>query len=921
MGPSHESMFGHFSGVKFLRALLPACVILLLATVTCFASTVSLQWTPDTDTSVVGYKVYYKADSSVAPLNGTGAAQGASPIDVAKLTSTSISGLDPLHAYYFAVTAYNAAGVESPYSNSVSIPELTPPTASITFPANNATASGTVSVTASASDNVGVTSVEFYVNGVLKATDTSTPYLYSWNTAALAAGAYTLSVKAYDAAGNVGTSGNVAVTVATDTTAPSVSLTAPANGATLSGTVSLTASASDNIGVSKVEFYDNGTLLSAGNVAPFSYSWNTASVANGSHTLTAKAYDASNNVGQSTSVAVTVNNGAADTTAPVASLTAPAAGSTVTGTVAVSASASDNVAVSKVEFYVNGVLQATDTASPYTFSWNTAALANGSYPLSIKAYDAAGNVGSSASVTVAVNNAAAVAPSSYSIWPGTAAPAVADSGPDSSVELGVKFKSDTSGNITGIRFYKASTNTGTHTGTLWSATGTKLASASFANETASGWQQVNFATPVAITANTVYVASYHANAGHYSDDQSFFSGKGADNAPLHALADGVSGFNSVYAYGSTSVFPNQGYLSTNYWVDVAFATGSVTAPTLSSITVSPGSQTLSSGSTLQLAATGSYSDGSSKVLTSSATWSSSNTAAATVSSGGLVTAVKAGSSSISATFGGITGSATLTVPVAVTALSISTASLPSGTQNASYSTTLAATGGTAPYLWSITSGTLVAGLTLNAASGVISGTPTASGSCTVTIGVTDSASTKQAVAKTMTLSIAAASTTGNTSLWSSATVPGTADAGADSSVELGVKFRSDTSGYITGIRFYKSKANTGTHIGSLWSASGTKLASATFVGETASGWQQVNFATPVAITANTVYVASYHANVGHYSDDQNFFLGKGVDTAPLHALADAVSGASGAYAYGSTSTFPSLGYKSSNYWVDLVYHP
>ena len=86
------------------------------------------------------------------------------------------------------------------------------------------------------------------------------------------------------------------------------------------------------------------------------------------------------------------------------------------------------------------------------------------------------------------------------------------------MELGVKFTSDTSGHITGIRFYKASTNTGTHVGNLWSSTGTLLASANFSGETASGWQQVNFSTPVAITDNTVYVGSYHANGGHYSAD-------------------------------------------------------------------------------------------------------------------------------------------------------------------------------------------------------------------------------------------------------------------------------------------------------------------------------------------------------------------------------------------------------------------
>ena len=100
-----------------------------------------------------------------------------------------------------------------------------------------------------------------------------------------------------------------------------------------------------------------------------------------------------------------------------------------------------------------------------------------------------------------------------------ATPATVDSGDTTSVELGVKFKADYNGSITGVRFYKASTNIGTHIGSLWSSTGTRLAQATFTNETASGWQTVTFASPVAVTAGTTYVASYFAPSGHYSHDQ------------------------------------------------------------------------------------------------------------------------------------------------------------------------------------------------------------------------------------------------------------------------------------------------------------------------------------------------------------------------------------------------------------------
>jgi hypothetical protein len=158
--------------------------------------------------------------------------------------------------------------------------------------------------------------------------------------------------------------------------------------------------------------------------------------------------------------------------------------------------------------------------------------------------------------------------SSLSIWSASTVPSAIATNDGSAVELGVKFRSDVAGNVTGVRFYKGSTNTGPHTGTLWSSTGTKLASATFSGETASGWQQVTFSKAVAITANTVYIVSYHTTVGNYAYDAAYFASSGADNAPLHALANTLSA-NGVYRYGS-SAFPSSSYNSTNYWVDVLF---------------------------------------------------------------------------------------------------------------------------------------------------------------------------------------------------------------------------------------------------------------------------------------------------------------------------------------------------------------
>jgi hypothetical protein len=160
--------------------------------------------------------------------------------------------------------------------------------------------------------------------------------------------------------------------------------------------------------------------------------------------------------------------------------------------------------------------------------------------------------------------------SSYSIWPATAAPANAAAADSASVNLGVRFTASQSGHITGVRFYKSSANTGTHIGALWTAAGVKLAQATFSNETASGWQQVNFATPVAVSANTVYVASYLAPRGYYAGDGYYFSTTSVTNGPLRALQSSSTAPNGVYAYGTGLLFPRSGYRSTNYWVDVVF---------------------------------------------------------------------------------------------------------------------------------------------------------------------------------------------------------------------------------------------------------------------------------------------------------------------------------------------------------------
>ncbi|WP_303310999.1 N,N-dimethylformamidase beta subunit family domain-containing protein [Hymenobacter sp. BT730] len=185
----------------------------------------------------------------------------------------------------------------------------------------------------------------------------------------------------------------------------------------------------------------------------------------------------------------------------------------------------------------------------------------------------------------------ATSSTSSSLWNNTATPATASVNDAAAVELGVKFQANVAGQITGIRFYKGSGNSGTHTGSLWSSTGTLLATATFTNETATGWQEVQFATPVSIQANTTYVASYFAPQGSYAHSGSFFT-SAFTNGPLTALQSGTDGPNGVYKYGSSSSFPTETFSAGNYWVDVLFTApnsgdGSITF-SLTSITDSKG---------------------------------------------------------------------------------------------------------------------------------------------------------------------------------------------------------------------------------------------------------------------------------------------------------------------------------------------
>ena len=150
----------------------------------------------------------------------------------------------------------------------------------------------------------------------------------------------------------------------------------------------------------------------------------------------------------------------------------------------------------------------------------------------------------------------------------------------------MKFRAEVSGSVTGVRFYKSTANTGQHVGNLWDRSGKLLASVVFSNETASGWQQAVFSSPVAVSANTTYVISYHTNTGHYAFNTGYFATT-TSKSPLRALANGEEGGNGVYRYGASG-FPNATWSSSNYWVDVLFQTAGATQVAAASAGTSAG---------------------------------------------------------------------------------------------------------------------------------------------------------------------------------------------------------------------------------------------------------------------------------------------------------------------------------------------
>lgn len=365
------------------------------------SSQINLSWSASSGGSggISGYAIY----------------RGGTQIATTTTTSYFDKNLSPSTAYTYTVASYDTAGNKSSQSGSVSATTqavaIAPPTVSITAPSNNASLSGTVTVSAAATPSSGtsISSVQLLVDGSAVGTDSASPFTFSVNTNNLSNGVHTFSAIAKDAAGNQTTSQSVTVTVSNTVvvTSPSVptGLTATAISSSQIN-LSWTASTAAGIaGVAGYAIYRGGAQIATTTMT--SYSDKNLSPST-SYSYTVASYDtAGNKSAQSGSVSATTQ-AAVDITPPTISITAPSANSSVNGVITVNANAADNVAVASVQFLVDGSVAATVINPPYTFSLNTNTLSNGTHILSAIAKDTSNNQATAQNITITVANSVVV---------------------------------------------------------------------------------------------------------------------------------------------------------------------------------------------------------------------------------------------------------------------------------------------------------------------------------------------------------------------------------------------------------------------------------------------------------------------------------------------------------------------------------
>jgi Domain of unknown function (DUF4347)/Domain of unknown function (DUF4082) len=530
-------------------------------------------------------------------------------------------------------------------------------------------------------------------------------------------------------------------------------------------------------------------------------------------------------------------------------------------------------------------------------------------------------LGGSENITSTASNAiAALLESIFTTQTPTQTNVTDGAGSAGDYELGMEFRSAKAGQIQAIRYYKAASETGSHVGKIWSSTGTLLASVTFSNETASGWQQQALATPLTIQANTTYIVSVNTN-GYYAVTYNGLATT-ITNGDLSAVADGSNGI-----YNATpGNFPTQSYQNSNYFRDIVFAPG------VSNPNNNPGTVTISGTATQNQTLTANVSDADGLTgVTINYQWqqSSDNGTTWTNIAGATNQTLTLGQSQVGklvrtrAIYTDSLGSGENVNSTATSSVvnvndtgivAISGITAQGNTLTANVTDVDGLTGVNINYqwqqfannAWSNITGSSNQTLTLD--SSLIGKQVRVNASYTDILGGSENiTSTASNAIAALLESIFTTQTPTQTNV--------TDGAGSAGDYELGMEFRSAKAGQIQAIRYYKAASETGSHVGKIWSSTGTLLASVTFTNETASGWQQQALATPLTIQSNTTYIVSVNTN-GYYAVTYNG-LATTITNGDLSAVAD---GSNGIY-NATPGNFPTQSYQNSNYFRDIVFTP
>jgi subtilisin family serine protease len=292
------------------------------------------------------------------------------------------------------VDAYGALLQNSPPPPPI---DTTPPTVTITNPQNGADVTGSFTVTVDSSDDVAVSQVDLYLDGIFYSQKTSMPYSFTLDANTMSEGSHQIKAVSIDTSSN-SNSDTITVNVVKitpDDTPPDVSITSPLDGATINGITTVKVDATDNVSVSLVELYVNGNLYDTKTSVPYDFVLDSKNLPTGTNILKSKAYDSNNNYNED-SISVVV-----ESLPSSISITNPTNGATVNGRVKISAVPANFATTPSVKFFIDGVLKSTDSTSPYEYQWNTKSYSSGTHTITAQGFDSKGNT-ASASISVSI---------------------------------------------------------------------------------------------------------------------------------------------------------------------------------------------------------------------------------------------------------------------------------------------------------------------------------------------------------------------------------------------------------------------------------------------------------------------------------------------------------------------------------------